>query len=116
MIRAGMNVARLKFPRGTHGYHAETIKNVSAAPAHFASDPILYRPVAAALDTKGPEIRSGLIKGSVTAAHTGQHYTEKCDENIPVPGLEEHLQGGGGGRQDLCGRWTRLTAGEGGRC
>lgn len=44
-------------------YHADTIKNVRAATESFASDPILYRPVAVALDTKGPEIRTGLIKG-----------------------------------------------------
>uniref|UniRef100_A0A8C6IE66 Pyruvate kinase n=1 Tax=Mus spicilegus TaxID=10103 RepID=A0A8C6IE66_MUSSI len=74
-------------------YHAETIKNVREATESFASDPILYRPVAVALDTKGPEIRTGLIKGSGTAEvelkkgatlkiTLDNAYMEKCDENI----------------------------------
>uniref|UniRef100_A0A2K5IIU6 Pyruvate kinase n=1 Tax=Colobus angolensis palliatus TaxID=336983 RepID=A0A2K5IIU6_COLAP len=74
-------------------YHAETIKNVRTATESFASDPILYRPVAVALDTKGPEIRTGLIKGSGTAEvelkkgatlkiTLDNAYMEKCDENI----------------------------------
>ncbi|KAK2088626.1 hypothetical protein P7K49_034533 [Saguinus oedipus] len=93
MIKSGMNVARLNFSCGTHEYHAETIKNMRTARESFASDPILYQPVAVALDTKEPEIRTGLIKGSGTAEvelkkgatlkiTLDNAYMEKCDENI----------------------------------
>ncbi|ERE82529.1 pyruvate kinase isozymes M1/M2-like isoform 1 [Cricetulus griseus] len=93
MIKSGMNVAHLNFSHGTNEYHAETIKNVPTATESFTSDPILYRPVAVALDTKGPEIRTGLIKGSGTAEvelkkgttlkiTLDNAYMEKCDENI----------------------------------
>lgn len=44
-------------------YHSETIKNIREAVETITPDPLCYCPVAIALDTKGPEIRTGLVKG-----------------------------------------------------
>lgn len=44
-------------------YHAESIANVREAVESIATSPLSYRPVAIALDTKGPEIRTGILQG-----------------------------------------------------
>lgn len=57
MMLAGMNVARFNFSHGTHEEHLARFKQVDRLRRE------LNLPVAALLDTKGPEIRIGLIKG-----------------------------------------------------
>jgi pyruvate kinase len=57
LIDAGMNVARLNFSHGTHAEHAKVIQFLKKAREERGV------PLAIMLDTKGPEIRLGMIKG-----------------------------------------------------
>ena len=57
MIDNGMNVARLNFSHGDHEGHGQVVKRLKEAFKIKKNNP-----VALLLDTKGPEIRTGLVK------------------------------------------------------
>ncbi|EDV91569.1 GH13289 [Drosophila grimshawi] len=67
LIEAGMRVVRLNFSHGTHEYHCRTIQAARKAIDCYTHKMGVHKPVAIALDTKGPEIRTGQNEGSDTA-------------------------------------------------
>ncbi|KAI9593009.1 pyruvate kinase, partial [Syncephalis fuscata] len=62
LARAGMNIVRMNFSHGSYEYHGSVIAN--ARKAQEISD-LSDRALGIALDTKGPEIRTGLMRGEV---------------------------------------------------
>ena len=56
LIKSGMNVARFNFSHGSHDYHRNNIDRVRRIAKELGTT------VAIMLDTKGPEIRTGLLK------------------------------------------------------
>lgn len=64
MIEAGMNVARLNISHGSHADHTEMIKNVRKASVMFERETGFDPCIAIAIDTKGPEIRTGYLEGT----------------------------------------------------
>ncbi|GLB36046.1 putative pyruvate kinase family protein [Lyophyllum shimeji] len=84
---AGVNVVRMNFSHGSYEYHQSVIDNTRKAVAANPNG----RPLAIALDTKGPEIRTGLTRDnadiSVSAGHefivtTDPKHAESCDDKI----------------------------------
>ena len=75
LILAGMNVARLNFSHGTHETHRASIESVRRISGELGI------PIAILLDTKGPEIRTGMVEndGKVTI-HRGDDVVVTTDD------------------------------------
>lgn len=69
LIKGGMNVARINMSHGTHEEQKRRIDKIK----QFREE--LKKPVAILLDTKGPEIRTGLFKNGKELLQTGQIFT-----------------------------------------
>lgn len=66
MIKAGMNIARFNFSHGSYEDHTERIARVRRCAEKVG------RPIGILLDTKGPEVRTGLLENhTAVEVHAG---------------------------------------------
>lgn len=84
MAEAGMNVARLNFSHGDYDGHEKKLKLIRRV------ERTVKRPIAALLDTKGPEIRTGLMTGGEITLTQGSHIVLVSDDK-PFDGTPERI-------------------------
>ena len=82
LILAGMNVARLNFSHGSHEEHEVRIDRIREVAKK------LGRNVAIMLDTKGPEIRTGVLKEGQITLKTGDSFTLTTEQ---IEGTQEKV-------------------------
>jgi len=84
--KCGLNIVRMNFSHGSYEYHQSVVNN-----SREAERLIPGRPLAIALDTKGPEIRTGNTKGDadipISAGTdiiitTDEAHATACDEKV----------------------------------
>ncbi|CCE83274.1 Piso0_003846 [Millerozyma farinosa CBS 7064] len=84
--KAGLNIVRMNFSHGTHDYHQTVIDNAKKSEEIYKG-----RPLAIALDTKGPEIRTGTTEGDQDFAIPPNHemifttddaYSKKSNDKV----------------------------------
>lgn len=84
--RNGLNIVRMNFSHGSHEYHKSVIDNARKSETIFPG-----RPLAIALDTKGPEIRTGVTAnnadipvsaGEELIVSTDDKYMNICSEKV----------------------------------
>lgn len=81
---AGMGVVRMNFSHGSHEYHASVISNLAKS---FKLEAGSH--VAVALDTKGPEIRTGEMKDGEIKLVQDREITVTTDEKFRAIGTSE---------------------------
>ena len=87
MCRAGVNVARLNFSHGTHEEQLAKIRMIQKVREE------LDLPIAIMLDTKGPEVRTGLlVDGKKVAVKTGDKIVVTAQPTTEdFHGTSEHI-------------------------
>ncbi|KAI9856082.1 MAG: Pyruvate kinase [Vezdaea acicularis] len=82
--KAGLNIVRMNFSHGSYEYHQSVVDNAKEAERTQEG-----RPLAVALDTKGPEIRTGntvndddipIAAGAELNITTDEKYATACDD------------------------------------
>ena len=78
IVEAGLNVARINFSHGGYEENKEKIETIKRVRAK------LERPIALMLDTKGPEIRTGVLESGNEKVEVkeGQTFTFVHDDII----------------------------------
>ncbi|UWG99123.1 pyruvate kinase [Dehalobacter sp. DCM] len=76
LIKAGMNVARLNFSHGTHEEHGRRIAALRAAADDVGVN------LGILLDTKGPEIRTGLVPEQGVLLENGSKFILDSDNTM----------------------------------
>lgn len=94
LLGAGMNIARLNFSHGSHEQHEETVSNLREAFECYSQKLGYKYHTAIALDTKGPEIRTGLIEGDASAAielKRGATFSLSTNKEFQEKGTEKKV-------------------------
>ncbi|MBD5399300.1 MAG: pyruvate kinase [Treponema sp.] len=86
MIKAGMNIARFNFSHGSYEWHAQAMQRVRRI-----SDE-LNMPVGILLDTKGPEIRTGIVENDGKISIKENEKIEVISDSSPcTQGTESRM-------------------------
>ncbi len=96
LMKSGMNVARLNFSHGNHEEHGVRIANIRQAAQELGIN------VAIMLDTKGPEIRTGVLKENKVELNKGDKLILTTEEiegdanrvSVTYKGLSDDLSNG----------------------
>ena len=82
LVQEGMNVARFNFSHGSHEEQRGRLRKLEELRSQYR------KPIAALLDTKGPEIRIGCFTNEGIELQKGQLFTLTVDE---IDGTEEKV-------------------------
>ena len=93
LVQNGMHVMRINFSHATYGEAEERIKHLKKARGRHISALGTANPNmrAVLLDTQGPEVRTGILKGDKVKLESGQEVTITADEDAKGASTPENL-------------------------